>query len=66
MNMFADRIRMAVRAKEAIDLRILNKKITPEQLFAEKISSAFLPPMETDNAKVLQKLFTTVSETINF
>lgn len=53
-------------AKEDVDSRIMNKKITPEQLFAEKISSAFMPTMETDNAAVIKKLLTKVSETINF
>ena len=66
MNMFTDRTRMAILAKEDVDSRIMNKKITPEQLFAEKISSAFMPTMETDNAAVIKKLLTKVSETINF
>ena len=66
MNMFSDRIRMAVIAKENVDTRILKKQITPEQLFAEKISEAFVPSMETSNDVVLNKLFNKVSEVINF
>ena len=66
MNMFTDRTKMAMIAKEDIDQRILNKQITPEQLFAEKISSAFVPSMETNNATVIKNLLTKVSETINY
>lgn len=66
MNMFTDRTKMAMIAKEDIDQRILNKQITPEQLFAEKISSAFVPSMETDNAAVIKNLLTKVAETINY
>ncbi len=66
MNMFADRIKMALTAKENVDPRILVKQITPEQLFAEKISGAFVPSLETNNDVVLNKLFEKVSEAIHF
>lgn len=66
MNMFADRTKMALASKENVDARILNKQILPEQLFAEKISSALIPALEKDNAAVIQKLLTTVSKTIDF
>lgn len=66
MNMFADRTAMAIKAKETVDPRILDKKITPEQLFAEKISIAFKPTLEKDNEIVVQKLLKKVSEVIDF
>lgn len=66
MNMFVDRTKMAISAKEPVDARILQKKITPEQLFAEKISEAFLPSMEKNNDIVLNRLFDMVCEVIRF
>ena len=66
MNMFVDRTKMAVAAKENVDSRILKKQILPEQLFAEKISSAFVPALEIDNAKVINNLLSEVSKAIDF